>query len=111
MVSPLRGRCRQVYACISKYSYQGQRFTSIPTSITWSLIHSDLSYFLPLFWYYTMALLGWINKKGCFCFSATFFYGLWNPPLIILLWLSTMVDWIAGNKLHTEENQKRGISG
>lgn len=27
------------------------------------------------------------------------FYGLWNPPLIILLWISTMVDWTAGNQL------------
>jgi alginate O-acetyltransferase complex protein AlgI len=35
------------------------------------------------------------------------FYGLWNPPLILLLWISTMVDWIAGNKLAVEENQSR----
>jgi alginate O-acetyltransferase complex protein AlgI len=30
------------------------------------------------------------------------FYGLWNPPLILLLWISTMVDWVAGNKLAVE---------
>jgi alginate O-acetyltransferase complex protein AlgI len=35
------------------------------------------------------------------------FYGLWNPPLVILLWISTIVDWTAGNKLVTEENQKK----
>jgi alginate O-acetyltransferase complex protein AlgI len=35
------------------------------------------------------------------------FYGLWNPPLVILLWISTVVDWTAGNKLVTEENQKK----
>ena len=51
--------------------------------------------------------LGWINKKRMLLFFSYLFYGLWNPPLIILLWLSTMVDWIAGNKLHTEENQKK----
>lgn len=34
------------------------------------------------------------------------FYGLWNPPLVILLWISTMIDWITGNKLATEENQR-----
>ncbi|MFU8843715.1 MAG: hypothetical protein ACNA7V_07895 [Bacteroidales bacterium] len=34
------------------------------------------------------------------------FYGLWNPPLILLLWISTMVDWMAGNKLFREERQK-----
>jgi len=35
------------------------------------------------------------------------FYGLWNPPLVILLWISTMVDWTAGNKLLVEENQQK----
>jgi len=35
------------------------------------------------------------------------FYGLWNPPLVVLLWISTMVDWTAGNKLLVEENQQK----
>lgn len=35
------------------------------------------------------------------------FYGLWNPPLVILLWISTMVDWVAGKKLFKEENQAK----
>jgi alginate O-acetyltransferase complex protein AlgI len=35
------------------------------------------------------------------------FYGLWNPPLIILLWISTMVDWTAGKRLAVEDNQKK----
>lgn len=40
-------------------------------------------------------------------FASYIFYGLWNPPLVILLWISTMVDWIAGNKLTLEENQRK----
>ena len=35
------------------------------------------------------------------------FYGLWNPPLILLLWISTIVDWTAGNKLAKENNQNK----
>lgn len=36
------------------------------------------------------------------------FYGLWNPPLILLLWISTMVDWTAGNKMAlTSDKSKR----
>ncbi len=35
------------------------------------------------------------------------FYGLWNPPLIIILWLSTLVDWVAANKLSVEENKRK----
>lgn len=40
-------------------------------------------------------------------FASYVFYGLWNPPLVILLWISTGVDWITGKKLSTEENQKK----
>jgi len=35
--------------------------------------------------------------------SSYVFYGMWNPPLIVLLWISTMVDWTAGNQLTKEE--------
>jgi alginate O-acetyltransferase complex protein AlgI len=46
----------------------------------------------------------WANKKRMLLFASYVFYGLWNPPLIILLWISTMIDWTAGNKLATEDN-------
>ncbi|WP_232729085.1 MBOAT family protein [Ulvibacter sp. MAR_2010_11] len=35
------------------------------------------------------------------------FYGLWNPPLIVLLWISTMVDWTTGNRLHKEDSASK----
>jgi alginate O-acetyltransferase complex protein AlgI len=35
------------------------------------------------------------------------FYGMWNPPLVILLWISTFVDWTAGQKLAVEINEKK----
>ena len=35
------------------------------------------------------------------------FYGLWNPPLVLLLWISTMVDWTAGKKLSVEQNERK----
>ncbi|MBK9256073.1 MAG: MBOAT family protein [Saprospiraceae bacterium] len=52
-------------------------------------------------------ILNWINKKRMLLLTSYIFYGLWNPPLILLLWISTLVDWIAGNKLAIEENQSR----
>ena len=55
---------------------------------------------------YYAKLFSWSNKKRMLLFVSYVFYGLWNPPLVILLWISTMVDWIAGNKLAQEENQK-----
>ncbi|WP_340075861.1 MBOAT family O-acyltransferase [Leptobacterium sp. I13] len=35
------------------------------------------------------------------------FYGLWNPPLVILLWISTIVDWTVAKKLFVIEDQKK----
>lgn len=54
---------------------------------------------------YYSKFIKWKSKKGILLFASYVFYGLWNPPLIILLWISTVVDWIAGNKL-AKENRK-----
>jgi alginate O-acetyltransferase complex protein AlgI len=55
--------------------------------------------------YYTS--MGWINKKRMLLLASYVFYALWNPPLILLLWISTGIDWIAGNKLYKEEDPRR----
>lgn len=56
---------------------------------------------------YYIVPLSWKQKKGMLLLASYFFYGLWNPPLIILLWVSTMVDWTAGNKLAITDNKKK----
>ncbi|WP_411031895.1 MBOAT family O-acyltransferase [Spongiimicrobium sp. 3-5] len=52
---------------------------------------------------YYAPLFSWTGKKLMLLLASYVFYGLWNPPLILLLWISTMVDWTAGNKLAKEE--------
>lgn len=54
---------------------------------------------------YYSKLLNWSNKKRMLLLASYIFYGLWNPPLVILLWISTFVDWTTGKKLAVEENQ------
>ena len=49
----------------------------------------------------------WTHKKGFLLLASYVFYGLWNPPLVILLWISTIVDWTAGNALYRENNKQR----
>lgn len=61
---------------------------------------------IVLAFYYT-PILNWTNKKRMLLLASYIFYGLWNPPLVILLWISTMVDWIAGNKLSVEEDPRK----
>lgn len=54
---------------------------------------------------YYAPLFNWTGKKAMLLLASYVFYGLWNPPLILLLWISTMVDWTAGNQLAKEERQ------
>jgi alginate O-acetyltransferase complex protein AlgI len=56
---------------------------------------------------YYSKFLNWNSKKGMLLLASYIFYGLWNPPLVILLWISTMIDWTAGKKLAVEENERK----
>ena len=49
----------------------------------------------------------WTHKKRMLLLASYIFYGLWNPPLVLLLWISTVVDWIAGKKLFQETDQRK----
>lgn len=51
--------------------------------------------------------MSWTNKKIMLLLASYVFYAMWNPPLILLLWISTIIDWVAGNKLTTEENPRK----
>jgi alginate O-acetyltransferase complex protein AlgI len=48
--------------------------------------------------------LGWTTKKFNLLLASYLFYAAWNPPFVILLWISTVVDWYAAQKLvHAEK--------
>lgn len=56
---------------------------------------------------YYIIPLSWKQKKVMLLLASYIFYGLWNPPLILLLWISTMVDWTAGNKMAKLEDKRK----
>ncbi|WP_291117190.1 MBOAT family O-acyltransferase [Flavobacterium sp. UBA6135] len=56
---------------------------------------------------YYSPIFNWTSKKRMLLLASYVFYGLWNPPLVLLLWISTMVDWTAGQKLAVEENERK----
>ena len=56
---------------------------------------------------YYLAPLSWTFKKVMLLFFSYLFYALWNPPLIILLWISTLIDWVAGKKLFKETRPRK----
>src|SRR5580700_190077 len=43
--------------------------------------------------------LPWTTKKINLLIASYLFYSAWNPPFVILLWISTVVDWYAAQGL------------
>ncbi len=43
--------------------------------------------------------LAWRTRKINLLVASYVFYAAWNPPFVILLWVSTVVDWWAAKKL------------
>ena len=47
----------------------------------------------------------WKVKKINLLLASYVFYAAWNPPFILLLWLSTVVDYFVGKALYNQENK------
>ena len=43
--------------------------------------------------------LSWTTKKVNLLIASYLFYSAWNPPFVILLWISTVIDWYAAQGL------------
>ncbi|MDX1477687.1 MAG: MBOAT family O-acyltransferase [Saprospiraceae bacterium] len=48
----------------------------------------------------------WTNKKRMLLLASYLFYAMWNPPLILLLWISTVVDWTAAKRMFRTSDPK-----
>jgi alginate O-acetyltransferase complex protein AlgI len=44
--------------------------------------------------------LPWTAKKFNLLIASYVFYAAWNPPFVLLLWISTAIDWIAARKVY-----------
>jgi len=49
--------------------------------------------------------LSWRVKKINLLLASYLFYAAWNPPFVLLLWLSTAVDWVVARRIYVEERQ------
>ena len=47
--------------------------------------------------------LPWTGKKMLLMVASYIFYAAWNPPFVILLWISTVVDWWAAQAMVKSE--------
>jgi alginate O-acetyltransferase complex protein AlgI len=44
----------------------------------------------------------WSVKKFNLLVASYLFYAAWNPPFILLLWASTVVDWLVARQIHRQ---------
>ncbi|MDX1507854.1 MAG: MBOAT family O-acyltransferase [Woeseiaceae bacterium] len=51
--------------------------------------------------------LSWKFKKTNLLLASYIFYAAWNPPFVILLWISTATDWFAAKRMQGSEGAKR----
>ncbi len=49
------------------------------------------------------APLPWRGKKIILLVASYIFYGAWSPPFVILLWISTVLDWFVARRLDQTE--------
>lgn len=47
--------------------------------------------------------LSWKIKKTNLLLVSYVFYAAWNPPFVVLLWISTLTDWFAAKRMATSE--------
>lgn len=53
------------------------------------------------------APLSWRTKKVNLLVASYLFYAAWNPPFVVLLWISTVVDWQVARWLHAAQDDAK----
>ncbi len=45
-------------------------------------------------------LANWTARKTFLLLTSYVFYAAWNPPFVVLLWISTVLDWWVARRIH-----------
>ncbi|MBA2433170.1 MAG: MBOAT family protein, partial [Chthoniobacterales bacterium] len=51
--------------------------------------------------------LPWRVKKIHLLIASYLFYAAWSPPFVLLLWISTVIDWFVAKRLYVTEGVSR----
>lgn len=68
--------------------------------------YTFIVFFLVMMGLYNLPI-SWKSRKIILLLGSYLFYAAWNPPFILLLWLSTVVDFFVGRALYTQENKAK----
>ena len=68
------------------------------------------SYGFLLFFLFILLLSRWISgwyaRKVLLLTASYIFYAAWNPPFVILLWVSTATDWFLARRIYDVDNTR-----
>lgn len=62
-----------------------------------------LIFFVVVLAFHYAPFIPWRVKKHFLLYASYVFYGAWNPPFVILLWLSTILDWYTAKYMYRTE--------
>jgi alginate O-acetyltransferase complex protein AlgI len=65
--------------------------------------YSFILFLACVLWLHNLPL-PWRIKKFNLLWASYLFYAAWNPPFVVLLWISTLVDWHVGKRLHRADS-------
>lgn len=69
--------------------------------------YTFIAFFIIILILHHLPFFSWKTKKINLLLASYIFYAAWNPPFILLLWLSTVVDFFVGKALYRQENKHR----
>src|SRR5687768_6691434 len=69
--------------------------------------YTFIAFFIVILVLHNLMPFSWKVKKINLLIASYIFYAAWNPPFILLLWLSTVVDYFVGRSLYTQENKRK----
>ncbi len=49
--------------------------------------------------------LPWRVKKANLLWASYLFYAAWNPPFVVLLWISTLTDWLVAKRIYLADKK------
>ena len=56
------------------------------------------------------SLSSWTARKVVLVIASYAFYAAWNPLFVVLLWISTLTDWMLARRMEdTDNHQKRRL--
>jgi alginate O-acetyltransferase complex protein AlgI len=68
-----------------------------------------LVFFAVLLALHHLPFLSWNAKKVNLLVASYVFYAAWNPPFILLLWASTIVDWFIARGIYAARDKTRAV--